>query len=350
MRYPALLALLLVLLAACGNSGGHAASGGTIEDAIRRAGRDATVIVEPGEYRVTNLAVSPHLTLYAPKGATIIGNLVARGPGTVIRGFTLQGGMIDISNSRSVAIGESVFSGGDTAIKLDGASEALIVNNEFRDVAGGVITGWGLDRSTISGNHFFGCGQCINLAFVDDRRRGRGIVIERNIFKGVARMPVEVGPIGAYTENLTVRDNWAENFRNRGPDPGDTMSTFVAYSLVPTHGINTVITGNYAIAGNRGRGDIGIELAGSGEIAGNHIEDFRFGAIVYGAGFNVHDNIFSNTTEAVVLNYANRPGRIVVDGQVTAISHPPVRRDWPCRRPVTPTPPEHSHLPAWPCD
>src|SRR3546814_1020716 len=110
-------------------------------------------------------------------------------------------------------------------------------------------------------------------------------------------MPVEVGPIGAYTEALVVRDNWAEDFSNRGPDPGDTMSTFVAYSVVPTYGVNSVITGNYAIAGRRGRGDIGIELAGSGEIAGNHIEDFRFGSIVYGAGFHVHDNLFLNATK-----------------------------------------------------
>src|SRR3546814_14198446 len=87
---------------------------------------------------------------------------------------------------------------------------------------------------------------------------------------------LEVGPIGAYTENLIVRDNWAADFRNRGPDPGDTMSTFVAYSLVPTNGVNTVITGNYASAGSRGPGDIGIELAGSGEIAGNYIEGFRY--------------------------------------------------------------------------
>src|SRR3546814_10238229 len=124
-------------------------------------------------------------------------------------------------------------------------------------------------------------------------------------------MPVEVGPIGAYTENLIVRDNWAADFRNRGPDPGDTMSTFVAYSLVPTNGVNTVITGNYASAGSRGPGDIGIELAGSGEITGNYIEGFRYGAIVYGAGFNVHDNSFIGTTEAVVLDYAKRGGWIV---------------------------------------
>src|SRR3546814_6916976 len=100
----------------------------------------------------------------------------------------------------------------------------------------------------ISGNHFFGCGQCINLAFTDNRSRGQGIVIERNIFRGTARMPVEVGPIGAYTENLIVRDNWAADFRNRGPDPGDTMSTFVAYrSEEHTSELQSLMRNSYAV-------------------------------------------------------------------------------------------------------
>lgn len=331
------MAMLLVLAATAGvavfNEPAAAQMGSrdpqTIEDAIRAASPGAVVIVQPGEYRISSLEVPSDMTLYAPNGATIIGNVIARGPGTVIRGFTFAGGTIDISHSRSVTIGQCSFVGGTTAIKLDGASDALVINNDFRGVSGAAITGWGLDRSTISGNHFFDCGHCINLAFSNVRTQGRTIVIERNFFTGTARMPVEVGPIGAYTENLVVRDNWAEDFKNRGPDPGDTMSTFVAYSLVPTFGVNTLITGNYAIAGDRGRGAVGIELAGSGEIAGNHIEDFDFGAIVYGVGFNVHDNLFLNTTEATVLSYAQRSGRIVHSGRMQRITRPPQRRTWP---------------------
>jgi hypothetical protein len=302
---------------------------GTIEDAIRQARPGATVIVQPGAYQISDLEVPPNITLYAPKGATIIGNVIARGPDTVIRGFTFAGGTIDISNSRSVSIGDCVFVGGMTAIRLNDASNALVINNDFRGVPGEVVTGWGLDRSTISGNHFFDCGQCINLEFNGDRTRGRDIVIERNFFTRTARMPVEVGPNGGYTKNLVVRDNWAEDFKNRGPDPGDTAGTFVAYSRVPSLGVNTVVTVNYAKEGNHGRGGIGIELDGSGEISGNDIEDFDYGAIVYGAGFNVHDNVFLNTTEAAVLNYAKRPGRIARDGQVSRITRPPERRVWP---------------------
>lgn len=335
MRVGIASLLVLAATAATGGCGNPAdgriasASAGTIEDAVRQASAGATVVIQPGEYRVSNLEVPANITLYAPQRATIIGNVVARGPGTVIRGFTFAGGMIDISHSRSVTIGDCVFNGGTTAVKLDGASDALVINNEFRGVAGGVITGWGLDRSTISGNRFFDCGQCINLDFNNDPARGRDIVVERNYFTGTARMPVEVGPHGAYTKNLVVRDNWAENFKNRGPDTGATMSTFVAYSLVPTHGVNTQITGNYAIAGGRGRGEIGIELDGSGVIAGNHIVDFDYGAIVYGAGFDVHDNLFLNTRQAAVLNYAKRPGRIARDRQPQRITGPPERRHWP---------------------
>src|SRR3546814_14035940 len=132
----------------------------------------------------------------------------ARVPETVGRGCSVLDGLSDVPRSRSGTVGDCVCRGGTTASSRDGASGALIVNNEFRGVSGGVISGWALDRSTISGNHFFDCGQCINLAFTDNRSRGQGIVIERNIFRGTARMPVEVGPIGAYTENLIVRDNW----------------------------------------------------------------------------------------------------------------------------------------------
>jgi hypothetical protein len=109
------------------------------------------------------------------------------------------------------------------------------------------------------------------------------------------------------------------------------MSTFVAYSIVPTHGAGSVIVDNYAIAGRHGRGAIGIELDGSGEIARNYIEGFDYGAVVYGAGFDVHDNSFVGTTQATVLDYAGRPGRIGVNragqGGMTAL-RPPERRPW----------------------
>jgi hypothetical protein len=242
------------------------AAGANVFD-IRSNARTATSVPESpavtvdGNYRISHLAVTPNMILDAPQSAAITGDMVVRGPKTVIRGFTFAAGMVDLSNSQSVTIGDCAFDGGTAAIKLDGTTDALIINNDFHAVTGDVITGsrGSIDRRfppVTSSN----CGQCISLDFNDDTARGRDIVIERNIFMGTARMPVEVGPLGAYTENLVLRDNLAVDFRNRGLDPGATASTFVTYSIVPTRDVNTIIKGNYAIAGSRGRGAIGMEL------------------------------------------------------------------------------------------
>jgi len=169
----------------------------TIEKAMKRAKPGDMITIRPGTYRLSSLEVTPDTILYAPQGATIIGDLVARGPKTVIRGFTFAGGTIDISNSQSVTIGGNVFDGGATAIQLTDANGALIINNDFHNVTGAVIDGWGLDQSTISGNHFTDCRQPINLDFNEAPPRDRNIVIERNIFIHTTRMPIELGPPGA---------------------------------------------------------------------------------------------------------------------------------------------------------
>jgi acetyltransferase-like isoleucine patch superfamily enzyme len=288
----------------------------------------ATIIVRRGRYQAHKLALPHQAVLHAPEGADFIGTVVSPGSAALVRGITFVGGTIDLSNSSHVTIAECRFTDGITAIKLHGAINALIVNNDFRRMRGAVVTGWGLNRSTISGNNFLEIGQAIDLHFKTDRSRGRNIVIERNIFAGTTRMPIEVGPLGAFTENLVVRENWAEDFRNKGPDPGDTMSTFVAISIVPTYGVNTLIADNYVGAGQNGRGSIGIELDGSGEIVRNVTQDFNYGAIVYGTGFKVRDNAFLNTTQATVLNYANRAGTIQLEPVLSVFPRRPERRTW----------------------
>jgi len=291
-----------------------------------------TVVLPPGTYKVSRLVLPSHSYLYAPHGATVLGTVVAKGPTTTVRGITFRNAALDISRSVDVTVGDCRFEGAMASIKLDGASGALIINNDFDDnVAVVSVGGWAVDHSTFSGNHFVNCAQGIGLDFNDAPSRGRDIVIERNIFIGTRRMPIEVGPVDAYTRDLIVRDNWASDFDNRGPDPGQTMSTFVAYSLVPTKGVDTRIIHNFAIAGPRQRGDIGIELAGSGEIADNFTDGFKYGAIVYGAGFSVHDNNFVGTTIATVLNYSKYPGTIAANTiNAPAEQFPqPTRQPWP---------------------
>jgi len=261
-----------------------------------------TVTIPAGVYNVGDLSLPANVTLVAPQGATIIGNLHISGPNTTVQGFTFDGGMVDIGNSQGATVSGNVFNGGAAGVKFDGADNAHILNNDFNNIAGGAVDGWGLNESTISGNHFTNVTQGINLDFNNDPTRGHDIVVDANQFTNTARMPIEVGPGGAYTSNLVIRDNWSDNsnLTNQAADGA------VAYSIISTNGVNTLIEGNYA-KGLPGHG-IGIELAGSGEIKGNMMDTYEYGIVVYSPGFSVHDNANVNTSIAGVLNYANADG------------------------------------------
>jgi hypothetical protein len=288
----------------------------------------ATVLLQPGRYVIDRLKLPANTTLYAPKGGSIIGGVLAVSSGSLLRGITFIGGTVDLSDTKRATVAECDFRDTETGIRLDRAADALIVNNDFNRIRGAAVTGWGLDQSTITGNHFRDIGQGLDLHFNNDRGRGRNILIERNIFSRTTRMPIEVGPLGAFTENLVVRQNWADEFKNRGPDPGDTMSTFVAYSIVPTYGVNSVIVDNYANADSPTHGAIGIELDGSGTVSRNTTEDFKYGAIVYGSGFRVTNNAFLNASVTRVLNYSKRSGVIELEPAWTGTPRRPDRPAW----------------------
>jgi len=275
----------------------------TIQDLINSAAPGATVTVPTGTYDVSGLSLE-NVTLKAGGDVTLKGNMTA-GSNTVLSGFTFSGGTVDISNSNGVKIQNSVFNGGEHSVKFDAARDASIVNNSFHNVSNTVLDGWGLDQSTISNNQFYDCYQPINLAFNNVHDQGRDITVSDNYFTGTGRMPIEVGPIGAYTSNLVVDGNWSENMNNVGQQDG--WSTDVAYSVVPTYGVNTHITNNYAEGIGSG---VGIELNGSGEISGNYVDNFWYGTIVYGSDFNVHDNALVNSSVETVLNYSGTPGTV----------------------------------------
>jgi hypothetical protein len=261
-----------------------------------------TITIPAGVYDVGDLSLPANVTLVASQGATIIGNLHISGPNTTVQGFTFAGGMVDIGNSQGATVSNNVFNGGGAGVKFDGADNAHILNNDFNNIAGGAVDGWGLNQSTVSGNHFTNVAQGINLNFNNDPTRGHDIVVEANQFTNTARMPIEVGPGGAYTSNLVIRDNWSDNsnLTNQAADGA------VAYSIISTNGVNTLIEGNYA-KGLTGPG-IGVEMAGPGEIKNNMMDTYEFGIVVYDPGFNVHDNVNVNTPIAGVLNYSNAAG------------------------------------------
>src|SRR5260370_11830655 len=272
----------------------------TIQSLIDSATPGSIVSVPAGTYDVSGLVVG-NVTLQASGNVTLTGSMTVNGPNAVIKGFNFQGGAVDIGTSEGVTIQNCVFNGGANSVHFDSAHGALITNNVFNNVAGNVIDGWGLDQSTISNNQFYNCWQPINLDFNNDPTHGRDITISQNYFTGTGRMDIEVGPGDtANTSNMVVSGNWSEN-RTATIDN-------VAYSLVQSHGVNTLVEDNYAQSPGLAPA-IGIELNGSGEIAGNYITGFDWGAIAYGADFNVHDNAFVNDGIAVV-NQNDSPGII----------------------------------------
>jgi hypothetical protein len=274
----------------------------TIQDALAAAQPGDTITIPNGTYDVGDLTLPGNVTLSAPNGATIVGNLHMSGPNTTVEGFTFQGGTVDMGSTEGGTVQNCVFNGGQLGVTYDGADHAHILNNSFNDVAGNGIQGWGLNNSTISGNHFANVTQGMSLDFNNDPTHGLNDTVDHNTFVNTARMPIEVGPGGAYTSNLVIEDNWSDNshLANPASDGG------VAYSIISTNGNGTEIDGNYAI-GDGGPG-IGIEMDGSGEIHHNYMDSFDYGIIAYGSGFNVHDNVLPNTSIDPVLNYANRDG------------------------------------------
>ena len=277
----------------------------TIQEAVQAAAPGDIVKIPAGVYDVSDLVLPSDITLQADGDATLVGNLIVNGSNTVVQGFTFDGGFVDLWNSHGATVRDCVFNGGQASVNFSGADGALITSNDFNNVAGNVLDGWDLNQSTISGNHFTNCWQCINLDFNNDPTRGNDVVIDHNTFINTARMPIEVGPgETARTSNLVISNNWSDN--SHVTDQASDGA--VAYSIISTYGDHTLIEGNYA-KGPSGPG-IGIELAGSGEISNNSIDTFEFGIIVYGSGFNVHDNATANTPIESVLNYSGGDGII----------------------------------------
>ena len=276
----------------------------TIQEAIDAAAPGDVIRIPAGVYDAADVVLPSNVTLVADGDVTIAGRVTINGSNTTVQGFHFQDSVIDIDGSQGTTIQDCVFTGGDQSINYSFADGALIANNTFSGV-GVAMDGWGLNRSTISGNQFVDSVMGINLNFNNDQSQGNDITIEANTFTNISRMSIETGGgEGGYTSNLVIRNNWSDN--SMVTEPGDGGP--VAYSIIVPNGVGTVIEGNYA-KGATGPG-IGIELNGAGEIDNNIVDTFEFGIIVYTDGFNVHDNTVANTSIESVLNYHESSGYV----------------------------------------
>src|SRR6185369_6594166 len=139
---------------------------------------------------------------------------------------------------------------------MNGASFAKVINNDFNTVQGNVLGMYNLDNITIDGNHFTNCWEPISIQEPTNANHslGRNIAISRNVFLGTRRAAIEVGPSSSgaeYFSNLTVTDNFFDDFNNQG-GPG----TLLPISLVGQAAENTTVADNYISRGPGNHGAI----------------------------------------------------------------------------------------------
>jgi hypothetical protein len=222
-----------------------------------------------------------------------------RAPG---QGFVFDGSLVNAVRARDWAVGNCTFNNQSSngydgsAIRMNNGSFGTVINNDFNNVQGNVLGMYSIDNITFDGNHFTDCRQPISIQEPSnaDRSLGRNILITRNVFLGTERAAIEVGPSSAgaeYFSNLTVSDNFFDDFNNSGG-----AGTLLPISLVGHAAENTTVTGNFIRRGPTDAGEIAvaIEMAGSGDISNNTIVNFAFAILAYESGWNAHDNSVYN--------------------------------------------------------
>lgn len=287
-----------------------------IQAAIDTTGEGNFVIFAPGEYRLgkTGLRGAKGVCLYFAGTATLLVD-AASPPKAVIDLAGLTGcrvygrapgegpvlsGPINLDHTVRCEVANITWRGTrpagyeGSALRASSSLEARIINCDFQACDGNLVVGWGADRCLLEGNHFADFHQGISLHWTNTATVGRDIIIRRNWFTGARRVALEMGPGGVQrTENMLVEWNYFDDFNNRG---GEQWCTLMAISLVAQGAVNSVCRYNACRRGPKPANwpsSIGVEWTGSGECHGNWVFGFNPGwaFMMYGSGWNVHDNI-----------------------------------------------------------
>jgi Ca2+-binding RTX toxin-like protein len=261
-----------------------------------------------------------------------------RAPG---QGFVFDRSLVNADDASRWAVGDCTFNnqasnGYDgSAIRMNGASFATVINNDFNGIAGNTLGMYNLDNVTFDGNHFTNCWEPIALQepATANKSLGRNIVITRNVFLGTQRMAIEAGPstLGSeYFSGLVIDNNFFDAFNNLA-GPG----TLVACSLVGQAAESTTVTNNFFRRGSANAGMLGIaiEFAGSGVVTGNTFWDFTYGAITYQSGWNVHDNTLYSDGSSPFYGFGRVSGSGTFGPETylsapPAVPYQPVRMSW----------------------
>src|SRR5262249_46205680 len=146
-----------------------------------------------------------------------------RAPG---QGFVFNGSLINATQAYgNWTVGNCQFNGqaangfDGSAIRMNGASFGLVINNDFNGCMGTVLGQYNLDNITIDGNRFTDCSEPVSIQEPTewDPGLGRNIIIRRNVFLRTQRIAVEVGALNLnngleFFSGLVVDNNYFDAF------------------------------------------------------------------------------------------------------------------------------------------
>jgi len=190
---------------------------------------------------------------------------------------------------------------------MNGAAFGTVINNDFNNAGGNVLGMYDLDNITLDGNRFTDCWQPISIQepTTANTSLGRNIIIQRNVFFGTERVPIEIGPASTgaeYFSGLVVDSNYIDASNNNA-DTG----TLIGISLVGQAAEDTKVTNNFIRRGDADAGEVGvaIEMTGSGLVAGNTIWNMPFAVLTYQSGWDVHHNSVYNDGSSPYYGFEN---------------------------------------------
>ncbi len=192
-----------------------------------------------------------------------------------------------------------------TAIAFNGASNGLIINNDFNNCMGNVLGMYDMDRVVVDGNRFTGCWQPIALhGPTSGTLKGHDIHMRRNVFLLTQRAAIETGTGEEFFSGMVIENNFFDEFDCRGE-----VGTMLPISLVSQRMENTTVVDNYIDKGSKplmNSGGIwewttGTEFTGTGLYARNKVINFRYN-LVYEQGAVIRDHILFGTPHGFTVN------------------------------------------------
>lgn len=297
-----------------------------------------TQIVTSGAVTINNPpahATAAAFNLNGLTGASVRGDVAGH--------LILSAGMVDLSNSTGCSVGNVVFNGGDStafdgaAVRINSATQALIINCDFNNVNSNIVGNFDWDNVTCDGLHVTGgTGQFCTIQNGGDVNRGRNLKFQRCHFDQWGRGVIESAGTADGTDtgtptyflNMLIDNNLFTNYGNAATDPS-IVNSVGPISIVARAQTGTVISNNFIVKGTfslpRGGFTEAIEINSSNGVCNtfaNTTSSVDSPNPTYGsAGQNFHNNFIFGASQPI-------PANNTILGSAPTVPSAPTRVAW----------------------